>query len=74
MDGRNPFLPLALSLSYFSRATPADDEREKAFLTAEILNKQLDDMSSQLSGLVEEINLTKSDSQEDNTMTDIIKI
>ena len=55
--------------------TPADEEREKAYTLAESLNLQLDDMSSQLSNLIEEMNSIsgKSDSQDD-PMAIIVRI
>ena len=55
--------------------TPADEEREKAYSLAESLNLQLDDMSSQLSTLIEEMNSIsgRADSQDD-PMSIIVRI
>lgn len=39
---------------------PADREREKSYALAEDLNKQLDDISRNLSGMIEEVNKLSS--------------
>lgn len=41
------------------RATPADEDREKAYTLAEHLNSKLDDMTSSLSVVIEELNATR---------------
>lgn len=57
------------------RVTPADEEREKAYTLAENLNCQLDDMSHQLSSLIEEMNVISGHSEtEDDPMTMIVRI
>jgi septation ring formation regulator EzrA len=55
--------------------TPADEEREKAYSLAENLNFQLDDMSSQLSTLISEMNALSSQTEtEDDPLTMITRI
>ncbi|KAL2915217.1 FG-nucleoporin nsp1 [Polyrhizophydium stewartii] len=42
------------------RTTPADEERERAYTLAENLNKQLDEMSQQLSVIIDDMNASRS--------------
>jgi hypothetical protein len=59
----------------YSRMTPADEERERAYSLAENLNFQLDDMSSQLSTLISEMNaLSTKTETEDDPLTMITRI
>jgi nuclear pore complex protein Nup62 len=55
--------------------TPADEEREKAYTLAENLNASLDDMSSQLSTLIHEMNAMSSKSDDsDDPLNMIVRI
>ena len=55
--------------------TPADEEREKAYGLAETLNSNLDDLSSQLSGLIDEMNhLTSKSDTKDDSLGMIVRI
>ncbi|KAJ3377560.1 FG-nucleoporin nsp1 [Lobulomyces angularis] len=45
------------------KMTPVDEEREKNYLVAENINKQLDDMGKQLKNLIEDINLSKNENK-----------
>ncbi len=54
--------------------TPADEEREKAYTLAESLNSQLDDMSSQLSTLIQDMNVLSSQQDNDDPMNLIVRI
>ena len=55
--------------------TPADEEREKAYTLAENLNASLDDMSGQLSTLIQEMNAMSSKTQDsDDPLTMIVRI
>ncbi|KAH9244686.1 hypothetical protein BASA81_017896 [Batrachochytrium salamandrivorans] len=42
------------------RSSPADNEREKAYTLAENLNKQLDDMSLQLTVIIDDMNASRN--------------
>ena len=56
------------------RNLPADQDREQAYTLAERLNKQLDDISSQLSTVVEQLNSSRKISSDSplDTITQIL--
>jgi nuclear pore complex protein Nup62 len=56
------------------RTTPADQDREKAYHIAEMLNSKLDDMTSSLSVVINELNATKQNVFEESPITNIVQI
>jgi nuclear pore complex protein Nup62 len=54
-------LSLSLSLTHilYRSTTPADEDRDKAYTLAEILNTKLDDMGSQLAIVINDLNQSR---------------
>lgn len=54
------------------KQTTADEDREKAYGLAEVLNSKLDDMQNSLSVVIQELNLTKTKS--DTPVGNIVEV
>jgi nuclear pore complex protein Nup62 len=58
------------------RTIPADEDREKAYHIAEMLNSKLDDMTSSLSVVIQELNTSKAQKNvlDDSPIASIVQI
>jgi nuclear pore complex protein Nup62 len=61
---------------YLIRTTPADEDREKAYHIAEMLNSKLDGMTSSLSVVIQELNASKTQKtlMDDSPIASIVQV